>query len=270
MWNSQPTASTMKDSFDIKAELLLSVLKLSPETIHAHLGGRFSRGYMSELEDYDEKGNVRIGRPGLLHLVPEGLFYDEEYLRDASTDKEEQKHRMELQERRKEQWSTFFKPFDTILFGKSLTMHQKAYDCERKRDITLASILVGFDLEKERDIYVKQLACLLLNTSIKGNVDMLGFYVSSILKERVETQKMRLTPDANRKSVVFTKVQFTMVIEGLTTTEYRRRMEQYEPFFQYLQLWFLPFDCECEYAIKDMSNKFVLGENITLDYNTHF
>lgn len=256
--------------FDVKAEIVLAAKQMKPESLIADCEGHFRRGYASDLVDLNSKGEVGLGRPGVRHFIPEGLFFNEEYLRDASNNKEEQKQRSEELKYNKELWHNFFKPFDTLLFRKGYAFHLEAYELLHQRDAVLSALISGISMEDEHDSYVRQLATLLLIPSLKGNVDMLGFYVSAILGERVETEKLWLAPDVDHKSVLYTTIRFTVIIEGLTTTEYRRRMERYDPFFSFLQHWFLPYDCDCHYAIKDRTHPFVLGDSLTLDYNTRF
>lgn len=259
------------DVFDIKSEFALSVFQMEPDLLSVNCDGRFRRGYAPDLIEYNaSKGDVVVGYPSIRHLVPEGLFFDEEFLREASNDQEEQKRRVELLKSKKEMWQSFFKAFDTVLYREDYRLHLQVYDLERQRDIQLATLLTGIDIDREHDGYVRQLACLSLNASLKGNVDVLGFYVGKILHEHVEVEKRKLTPDTDHKSVLYNVVRFTVIIEGLSTTEYRRRMEEYDLFFNFLQWWFLPFDCDCEYAIKERNHPFVLGSGLTLDYNTQF
>ena len=188
------------------------------------------------------------------------LEVDEEY---------EMKRRKERLRLLKQSYASFFKAFDTIFFGQEYALHQTIAGLDADGDNVLLEDVFGIRFSGTHNPYIRRLAGFLHQTSVKGNLPMLGFYVRCILGERVSMDVVQKKAVADQPSESYAFVRFVVHIEGLSNEAYNLRMEQYGVFFRLLFRWFLPFDCECDYCIKDRSQRFVLDDApLTLDYNT--
>ena len=256
--------------FDVRAELLLEAYRVNPDAMSVANEGLFYRGYTHDLLELDEKeGKIMLSRNGLRHFLPEGFLVGEEWLRQAADEEYEMKRRKERLRLLKQSYASFFKAFDTIFFGQEYALHQTIAGLDADGDNVLLEDVFGIRFSGTHNPYIRRLAGLLHQTSVKGNLPMLGFYVRCILGERVSMDVVQKKAVADQPSESYAFVRFVVHIEGLSNEAYNLRMEQYGVFFRLLFRWFLPFDCECDYCIKDRSQRFVLDDApLTLDYNT--
>lgn len=253
--------------FNTRAELVLNQFDFNPETDCVDKAGRFYRGYCHDIMEADASV-VTLARNGLMHFLPEGLFYDEEYLREYNPN-EDQKKRQEHLSRIKKLHSLFFRTFDNVVFRQEFAMEKKVEEMEIQRDAILLEEIYGFDLRSERDPYVARLAVLRIHApQLKGNVIMLAHFVSAILGEKVSAEMEKRIVDVRGRSEQVPRITFIIEIPRLTTDAYNKKMEEYELFFALLTQWFMPFDIESDYGIKDRRQNMILGEQLILDYNT--
>lgn len=255
----------------VKAELALSLSCDNVDDYAVTYEGLFYRGYMSDLIRQDNGlREISLSRNGLQHVLPEGLLHDENQLHRCEKDAESLKHEIALLKEQKEYYRTFFRAFDTLYFQQSFQLEQVVSHLETNKDLILLREIYGFDYAKEQNPYIRKLALLLLDSELlKGNVHLLSFFVRAILGEQIEVQIRRCVMPENA-AVHYRQLRYILYIKGLSTTEYCFRMSQYKEFFDTYEQWFLPFDFECDYCIKDPTQRFVLGESLTLDYNTYF
>jgi len=254
---------------NIRAEFAATQMYDGLEDYSVRKTGVASKGYCPDLLSVEPRlQTAELSRNGLLRMLPEALFFQEDWLRSATTF-DEKKRRIETLKRQKSYYETYFEAFDTLFFRQEIAA-QKAVDAaEENREVVFLKEIYGIDVSRMRNPYLRRLAWLLLDAdAIKGNLPMLAFCAKVILREKVSYQistvvKEEVSPMAYRR------VNFVIQIEGLANEEYREKMEQYEEFFRFMEHWFLPYDCEMDYCIKDYRQRFVLGEPLTLDYNTH-
>lgn len=255
----------------------------NPANLSFKKSGRFYRGFLPDLMDEDSyTKTIELSRNGLMQMLPEALFYHEEYLREGVTDADSLKEKKEDLKAQKQLCSVFFDGFDTVFARHELQLHNLVDGAERcKRELLLREIY-GFDVAKERNPLIRKLAYWLLEgDTVKGNIPLLAFCVKVItgivVSYKVSTQVMNDDRCFNRtmngmrsRATRYRRVLFVLHIEGLSPKDYLDMMEQYEEFFAFLGDWFMPYDCEVDYKIKDFRQPFVLGEPLTLDYNTQF
>lgn len=245
----------------------------SGQDIHDYVArykGCFYRGYNADLIKINrvEKA-IELSRDGIMRNLPESLFFNEQYLRDSS-DEEVLKERESELEVQREQLSVFFEAFDTILERGLLELHKCVDSIECGKEEFVLKELYDIDIHRFHNPYVCKLARLLLDGDrLKGNIHLIPFFVKSILDENISCRRVSRVVD-ELKSIYYIELQFVIYIEGLSTEEYRQRMDEYDEFFWYLEQWFMPFDCEVDYCIKDINQTFVLGQQMTLDYNVRF
>lgn len=254
-----------------KAELLIPLEIDGWADYSVKKSGRFYKGYTSDLLSIDPTTRtVELSRDGLLQMLPEAMFFREEYFREDVTDADVMKQKIEQMKAQKEQLSVYFEAFDTWFAQHEMLFHQVLEEVECEKEVNMLRELYGIDVTKERDPLVRKLARLLLDgDAVKGNLRLLAFCVGAILDVGISYDVLPSVV-GNCKSSRYTIVRYYLFIEGLSSEGYRQRMERYEEFFYRLEQWFLPYDCEVDYCIKDMHQRFVLGESLTLDYNTRF
>lgn len=262
-------------TFDTRADFILAQLKHDGPIRRAHKRGRFYSGYCTDLVEESTVGDsvdVDLARNGLMQYLPQGVMYDEDFLRKAK-DQDDLKERQDALKKLKEVNESFFSFFDTIFFNRELDLARTVSRLELKKESLLLDAVYGIKIDDIRNQYVKSLARLRLYSQVvKGNMGMIAFYVACILNERVDLERRRfIAPhDNSHKSAVYAAVRFVVRTNGLSLAEYRRRMDDYEVFFQSLYDWFLPYDIEADYCIKDRSRAFNFKESgsLILDYNT--
>ena len=253
---------------NIRAEFAATQLYDGLEGYSVRKAGAASKGYCPDLLTVEPRlQTAELSRNGLLRMLPEALFFREDWLRSATND-DEKKRRIETLKRQKSYYETYFEAFDTLFFRQEIAA-QKAVDAaEVNREALMLKEIYGIDISRMRNSYLRKLAlCLLDAGTIKGDLPLLAFCARTILCEKVSYQISNRV-DEEVSPMAYRRVTFIVHVEGLTNEEYRARMEQYEEFFRFMEQWFLPYDCEMDYCIKDYRQRFVLGEPLTLDYNT--
>jgi len=260
-----------QDVSNIRAEVLLPIVLDNWEEYSVRKAGLFFKGYMPDVLSIEPgTRTVELSRDGLMQMLPEAMFFREEYLRENIADEDALKEKIEMLKMQHQQMSIFFKAFDTCFARQEMHLHHILEDAECNGEEIILREMYGVDLSKERDPNVRKLAQLLLiGPEIKGNIGLLAFCVGGILDVGI-TYDVQPNVVDDCKSAKYTVVRFNLYIDGLTSVEYMQRMERYEEFFFRLEQWFLPYDCEVDYCIKGLHQRFILGESLTLDYNTRF
>ena len=232
--------------------------------------GRFYNGYNDDLFKISEGENaLEFSRDGIMRVLPESLFFNEQFLRD-SKNAEDQKFRISELAKKREQITIFFEAFDNIFERCQIELQKSVDSIECGKEAFVLKEMFDIDINRIRNPHVHKLARLLFDSDkVKGNIYLIPFFVRSILCSNIACRRVRRVVD-EIKSIYYTELQFIIYIEGLSSEEYRQRMDEYDEFFWYLDQWFLPFDCSVDFCIKDTHQTFVLGAQMTLDYNIRF
>ena len=256
---------------EVRAELVAMTRDEDWTEYSVKKSGRFYRGYMPDLMSADKTTKtIELSRNGIMQMLPETLFYKEEYLREDITDSDTLKRKKEELKSQRQRCSVFFEGFDTVFAHQEMYLHDRVRVAECERDTIVLRDVYGIDLSRERNPYVRKLALFLLDGDIlKGNIPLIAFCIRTILDVKVSYEISTKAFDRSMSSH-YKKIRFVLTIEGLSSVEYRNLMEQYEVFFYYVEKWLMPYDCEVDYRIKDYRQRFILGEPLTLDYNTQF
>lgn len=253
---------------DVRAEMRALVLRDDLSEYLVNKRGRFYRGYSDDILsiDFDNK-IVELSRNGLMQMLPEGMFYNEEFLREATND-DDLKHRKEVLLEQKKQYRVFFDAFDTAFFKKEFLLHSTINEIESEQEAIILKDFYGIDIKRERNPLIRKLARLYFDEdAVKGNIKLIPLFVKVIIGSDLYCKVSKHVVNVD-SSAYYTKLSFVIIIEGLSASEYRKKMDEYEEFFYYLEQWFLPYDCDVDFCIKDPHQRFVLGESMTLDYNT--
>ena len=248
-------------------ELQIVNSDINPDEYVSRYRGRFFRGYTDDLLAVSNTEHAfEFSRDGIMHLLPEALFYDEQYLHD-STNKEDLLRRTDELKKKREQLSVFFEAFDTIFERRRIELQRSIDSIESNKEEFVLKEMYDIDIRRIRNVHVRKLARLLLDADrIKGNLHLIPFFVRSILDAKISCRSVNRVVDATR-SIYHTELQFLIFINDLSSSQYRQKMDELDEFFWYLEQWFLPFDCEIDFCIKDYHQDFVLGQQMTLDYN---
>ena len=247
------------DVKNIKAETLISLLDL-PEDFRLQAEGIFSRNYSEDLikiEKDEDKTTVALSRDGIFHILPQGLFVQENHLKVRHNDFE--KKYKELKKQKKEALS-FFQPFDTVYFKLNLELEQKLNDFAKNgNNIFIDAFLEETAIETD-NTYISQLKKLIpFASQMRGNTSLLTDMLQKITSaEKIETKKIE---------PLFTR--FIIHKENLTKEEYQDMNKNLIPFFDLFCHWFLPVEQQYDYRIKDNKQPFKLEKSLILDYNTH-
>lgn len=253
---------------NLKAEFYISLFYSDIDNPVAIKKGQFFQNFCNDCISVDTENNIVVlSRDGLYRQLPENIFFEEQSL--SSQDKQHTiKSRSLAQQAYKQIIENFFLPFDTLFFREELLIEKRINYAEINARHILLRTLFDYDINSERNTLIQQLAFFRLSSStIKGNLRLLSYIIKSILKEdtRIDIDYRTFDETLRIKQPV---ILITVLITHLSATQYLKKMEQYDDFFQKLAEWFLPFDCDYEYAIKDKSQVFTLGDNLILDYNT--
>ena len=63
-------------------------------------------------------------------------------------------------------------------------------------------------------------------------------------------------------------IAYYLIVPDLTEEAYRSLMSAIAPLREFLLEWFIPFDTHCTIEVKYHEQPFLLGDRLTLDYNT--
>lgn len=245
---------------DIKAETLLAQMDL-PADPEVCMQGIFSRNYSEDLicvRNEEGKAVVELSRDGVFHLLPEGLFFEENRIKDIPNNDFEPGYTRFKEE--KEYVKSFFRVFDQLYFKQTLEMEKKLNIlAEKGNRIFLGEFLDERELDSDNEYISKIKTILPFVSLLRGNLALL----TELLKEILAVNKVEL-----KKTKPFC-MQFIIHREGLSKEEYLSMDKNMAAFFVFFCQWFLPVEMKFNYRIKDYTNPFRLGNTLLLDYNTH-
>lgn len=245
---------------DIKAELLISALWDKIDEWTVSYDGTFNRNYAEDIVEADiNMGEITLSRNGIYDVLPELIFFRTNDLSSLdSRDFKEQDDKLHL---RKNHIIGFFKPFDSMLFNKSVQLEKLLNECE---DDSLQSLLLhyfDYDITEEKNIFVKKFAPMMLFAArLRGDFRKLSAILSAVTDCFV---------------TYFVKkrhVRFIIIKENLNSAEYKQFTSELKPLFDMVEEKFIPFDAQFDYRVKDYSHDFAFRGDfpLLLDYNTYF
>ena len=251
---------------EIKAETLISQMDIK-EDIEVHLQGIFSRNYSDDLisianeRGKKEEENITIldlSRDGIFHLLPEGLFFRENLIKNMLKHDFDSKYKKFKEE--KERIELFFQPFDTEYFKLSLELEKRLNTVAEKGNSTLMNTLEDEPEIDTKHKYISKIKILLPFVSqLRGNhILLIDILKNVLLAEKIEIKEIKPL-----------YMRFIIHKAGLSKEEYKSMDEDLIDFFDFFCQWFLPVEIEYDYRIKDYKNSFTLGNTMLLEYNTH-
>lgn len=266
---------------DLKAESLITAMLESDLDCEVDPLGSFFRNYCEDIIEIRNDLNsdsycVELSRDGIYHSMPEALFFPENSLVNVDVNRSNRKsdfiseavlEEIKKQNHEKNVLQVFFRFFDTQYFNTSLKLENQVYEIEKHKIYLILKHCFDFDLENETNPFIKKLAPFLIHASeIRGNTFFIQQLLSVILNHRVEIKRQLICID-NLPELI-SGFSFIVHIDGLSLKEYKELNMVYEPFFCFVNEWFLQAEAEFSFKIKDKNQRFILEKPLILDYNT--
>jgi hypothetical protein len=257
---------------DIKAETVASLMIDRDTDIEIAEKGSFYRNICEDIIEMEylrtSVVSISLSRDGIYQLLPEALFFHEDrLLATRETNYVEELKRLKNE---KEVLSTFFKPFDTAYFECSAFLEEVANEMAMRQNNILLNLLFDYNIQKEENKHIKQLAPLLPYAfEIRGDLKFLQQILQAIFKEKVEISLIYRQEYPYREDSIDSPVQvFTFHVKGLNAILYKQMMDELAAFFPFFAEYFLPFDVDYIFKVRDINQVFLLEKPLVLDYNT--
>jgi hypothetical protein len=263
---------------DIKAEAFFASLKDSISDMGLEFQGVFTRNYLNDISDCDvytvsdnNKYDFWLSRDGLFHTLPEGLFFDENLLSKIDKEKNREKFKAtsEKIQKEKDKIRLFFQPFDKTYFSLRFELEKKLNEiAKNKTQLLINELFDIYNIKNDNQLINRIKPLLLLASEIRGNRMIMRDILKNLFfpaKVDVRIADKFISSGNSRKCF-----KVTVHIEKLSNEKYRSIKKDLDKFVQFFYEWFLPADMGYEFKIKDIKETFVLGKDLTLDYNTYF
>lgn len=261
---------------NIKAESFLASFLESCSVMNIEHLGVFSRNYNEDIiaMDIDDeiKGtiNMQLSRDSLFNILPEGLFFVENKLRQIGKENNTGKFKLEEERINKEKQKIrlFFQPFDTAYFKFRFDLEKKLNEIATNRiRILNDKFLDIFSINSENPYIGKIIPLLPVASEIRGNAGIL----KDVLKAVFFPAKIEIQKTIKRKATgdLENRMKIIIHIEKLSSAQFRNLKKEVDVFAGFFYEWFLPVDATPLFKIKDTKERFILGHSMTLDYNTY-
>jgi len=260
----------------IKAESFLTSVMDSLEGVNLEFQSVFSRNYYNDIigieqEDVVDKSllYIKLSRDSLFHILPEGLFFREDELRKVAKEKNTEKFKA-LEEKikhKKQTILTLFYPFDKTYFGLRFDLEQKLNElAENKTSLLINKLFNIYQIDEKNDLIRRIIPLLPLASEIRSNKIIWRDILKSIFFPA--NVDIRIVEKRNADGVKRNIVKTTIHVEKLSNKEFKELKKDVDVFAHFFYEWFIPVDMGYEFKVKDVKERFVLGKDLTLDYNT--
>ena len=242
---------------DLKAETWLAAHHPSPKEWIVRQHGVFSRNYSGDLRECQpEQQTIELSRDGLYETLPQHLFFTGREL--ADNDKEDFRWTERVLKQRLERIKTVFLPFDSFYFNHSLALENQLNTTLADKNEVVMKDFLGLDFSKEKNPYVRKLAPMVAQAArVRGDYRFLCQALGYALGYKTTYKVM---PD---------RVRFIVHRPDLDRNTFLRYLDELRPLFQWVEEWFLPFELQCEYKVRDYTrdDHFAGPNKLMLDYN---
>ena len=250
---------------EISAEMLLNYLYPElGEKWKVRSAGTFYRNYNNDTLSVNlEDETVELARDGFLKLLPQGFISEEDELKKG--DKKEKHKKIE---KRKRLLEDSFLPIDSVAFRRKLRLEREISTLLNEKLSYLLKKYFNFEIEKEPNPYVRELAVLLpYIRRWKGDLKILKNILQSLFECEVRLLYGRWSEtDSTREWIPAVRYEF--IIGRLDAEEYQKMTKEMNSFIHFVKEWFIPAEMHLEMLIKDPNPKTKIRENLILDYNT--
>lgn len=241
----------------IKAETWITVNHPSTEEWIAWYKGIFSRNYSGDFRSCDPENNtIELSRDGLYEILPNMLFFTGNEL--LGKDEADFKWTERVLKQRKERIKNVMMPFDSCYFNDSLFLEKTLNDVVSNKTLIVLQTLTGIDFSKEENPYIRRMAPALLQAAkVRGDYRFLCRMMTCVLGYKTD---YRLYSD---------RVRFVVNRPDLGRYDFLSYLEELKPFFQFVEEWFVPFELQCEFKVRDYTrdDRFEGQNKLMLDYN---
>lgn len=245
------------DTKEIKAETWLAATQPSRKEWIAHTKGIFSRDYAEDIRSCNpEDARLELSRDGLYEILPNGLFFKGTELQGIDPSDFEWTEKVLKQ--RLERIKTVLLPFDSSYFNHSLALEHELNDTLAEKSQLVLQPFFGNDFSDERNPYIRMMAPLIPQVAhIRGNYRFLCKAITNILGYKIT---FKLTHN---------RLRFIVNRPGLDRHDLLSYLDELEPFFRFVEEWFVPFELECDFKVRDYErDDRIEGPNkLLLDYN---
>lgn len=242
---------------ELKAETWLAAHYPSQKEWLVHHKGIFSRNYADDLREcHPEQATLELSRDGLYEILPNGLFFTGREL--TNKDQEDFRWGEHVLKQRLERIKTVFQPFDSSFFNHSLALENQLNATLAEKKEVLLNDFLDVDLSKERNPYIKKMASIVAQAArIRGDYRFLCKILNCILGYKTTYKLLK------------GRVRFTIHRPNLDHDAFLRYLDELQPFFQWLEEWFVPFELRCEFNVRDFTrdDHFEGPNKLMLDYN---
>ena len=241
----------------IKAETWIAAHHPSREEWIARQKGIFSRNYSEDLRSCNpDTANVELSRDGLYEILPNKLFFKGTELQGINQVDFEWTDRVLKQ--RVERIKTVFLPFDSSYFNHSLALEKKVNESLAEKTSLLLKTFVGEDFTSDRNPYIRLMAPMLLQAaSLRGRYAVLSRIITCVLGYKTHYLKKG------------ERIRFVVNRPNLDRNAFLNYLNELEPFFQWVEEWFIPLELRCEFKVRDYErdDRFAGPNKLLLDYN---
>lgn len=242
---------------EIKAETWLSVHHPSQKEWIARKQGVFIRNYSNDLHScIVEEDTVELSRDGLYETLPHGVFFTG---RELNVEKKSDFQWVDkVMHQRVKRIKTTFLPFDSSYFNHSLALENELNESLSDKTEIMLRDFFGLDLSNERNPYIRTIAPMIAQAArIRGDFRFLCKVISCILGFKTDVKVTRK------------KVRFIVNRPNLDKATLLQYLDELKPFFLFVEEWFIPFELQCEFKVRDYTrdDHFTGPNKLMLDYN---
>lgn len=256
---------TSQNLSEISAEMLINYLYPEmEERWKVQNIGTFYRNYNRDVLTYDEEHTeIQVARDGFLKLLPQGMLFtakslDHSNLRNAIN---EQNAQMRL-------YRDLFQPFDTFSFRRRLAIERQVSELLDAKLYYVLSTYFHYDLSKEENPLVREVAVLLPFVSrMRGDFMFVRNLLSSLFDCEVQCYQGRYSHSDNTARWI-PLMQYELLVADMTNEQYNTLSQELEPLTHFISEWFIPAEVHCEISLKWHHQPPLTGRNLTLNYNT--
>lgn len=250
---------------EVSSEMLLHYLHPEmDEEWKVENQGTFYRNFNSDLIAYDEeKGEVQLARDSFTKLLPPGMLFSDKSLKGRG-----QKNKINKLNDRQSMLRDMFQPFDNMSFLQRISVEREMAALLDDSLNYVLTTLFHYDITKEENPYIRQLAGLLpLVRNLRGDYHLMRAVLSSLFDCEVSYSLGRYS-ETDQTRTWIPKVSYELLIEGLTPESYEKMNNYVNEVCAFLKEWFFSFETELVLKIKWHNQSWNETRYWLLEYNT--
>lgn len=240
---------------------------LYPELTHEWIvsnKGSFYRNYSDDIMSlYLKERQVELSRDGFLKLLPEGVLTNDDEFKKVDV-----AEKYKILKRREHLLNEAFLPFDTFYFRYFMMVEQQVADLLNTKLEYILNQYFGFNLEAEKNPYVRRVAVLLpFAKQWRGDFPMIRNLLAGLFGCEVEMRQGRYS-FSDTTQCRLPLVRYDLLIDGLETEKFRELYSQLMPLNDFITEWFMPMEVVCQIKIKEHNQPQQVNTRLVLDYNS--